>query len=202
MVSTAERLIFFKKEKKRLPANFSIFQPPLSTSSYRHSFQSFSERVALAKYFFNFFQWPTYCYGVHEIDLEEGRKVKRPKDKVRFPDNSVETRRNSNARAVINAQLDAWRKDNDDDHEYRGNLGTHCSKSDTAFPQTFREYCRHVNGVSGLLIWVRQDVWYIPAPRRTYRDRKARKRTHKHASTKVNSNLRIRHLPTVKKIRA
>ena len=35
----------------------------------------------------------------------------------------------ANARAVFNARLDAWRKGNDDDHEYRGNLRTHCSKS-------------------------------------------------------------------------
>ena len=34
----------------------------------------------------------------------------------------------ANARAVLNAQLDAWRKENVDDHEYWGALRTHCSK--------------------------------------------------------------------------
>ena len=69
-----------------------------------------------------------YCFREHEIDLEKGGKVKRSEDKVRFPGDSVETRWNSKGRAVINAQLDAWRRENDDDHEYRGNLRTHCGK--------------------------------------------------------------------------
>ena len=35
----------------------------------------------------------------------------------------------ANARAVLNAQLDAWRKENDDDHEYRGNSHNSGSRS-------------------------------------------------------------------------
>ena len=94
-------------------------------------------------------------------------------------------------------------KKNDDDHEYRGNLRTHCSKWH-GFPRTFRECCRHVNGVSGLQIWVRQNVWYIPVPRSMslIPDPSWQQKTHEHASTKVNSNLRIRHLSTDKKMRA
>ena len=45
----------------------------------------------------------------------------------------------ANARAVLNAQLDAWHKENDDDHEYRGNLKTHYSKWHTgSFPKDFQ----------------------------------------------------------------
>ena len=47
--------------------------------------------MTLFKDFFYFFQRPSYCFGVHEIDVEESGKVKNAKDEVRFPGDGAET---------------------------------------------------------------------------------------------------------------
>ena len=47
----------------------------------------------------------------HEIDLKEGGKVKRSKIKYVFQAIVLRPGGTANARAVLNAQLDAWRKE-------------------------------------------------------------------------------------------
>ena len=78
-------LFFFKKKKS--PADLSL----------NHFFQRLLP---------NIFQCPSYCFGVHEMNLEEleGGKVKRPEDKVCFLGNSVETRRNSESESSVKCQ--------------------------------------------------------------------------------------------------
>ena len=73
-------------------------------------------------------------------------KLKVPKMRYVFQAMVLRLGGTANARAVLNAQLDAWWKVNDDDDEHdRGSRIKESEgltvASDTAFPRTFKEYC-------------------------------------------------------------
>ena len=82
--------------------------------------------MTLVKDLFNFLQRPSYCFGVHEIDLEESGEVKNAKNEVRFPGNGAETWWNGECESSIKCPVRCLAEKNihdDDEDKYNRWLG-------------------------------------------------------------------------------